>query len=152
MASRLCQSKFDPEAALAAFSDARGGMGALASFVGYCRDDSHGRAVHGLYLQHYPGFTEREIERLTNEVAERFKVKDLLVIHRVGEIAPGEAIVLVAALSSHRNAAFEAVRVMMDYLKTDAPLWKKERGPDGERWIEPHAEDYARRAQARAAE
>jgi molybdopterin synthase catalytic subunit len=150
MASRICQSKFDPEAEVAAFSAERGGMGALASFVGYCRDE--GRGVSGLYLQHYPGFTEREIERLTKDVAERFQVKDLLVVHRVGDIPPGEAIVLVAALSSHRNAAFEAVRVMMDYLKTDAPLWKKESGPDGSRWIEPKAEDYARRAGARAAE
>ena len=150
MASRIATTAFNPEAELAAFGAERGGVGALASFVGYCRNEDG--AVSSLYLQHYPGFTEREIDRLANEIAARFQVKDILVIHRVGDIPPGEAIVLVAALSSHRNAAFEAVRVMMDYLKTDAPLWKKESGPDGTRWIEPRAEDYARRAEARAAE
>ena len=73
---------------------------------------------------------------------------DLLVVHRVGTIRPGEAIVLVAAMAAHRAEAFEAVRQLMDYLKTDAPLWKKETGPDGERWIEPTAHDHARRANA----
>lgn len=150
MAARICTTVFNPEAELAQFSAERGGIGAVASFVGYCRDASGGRAVNNLHISHYPGFTEREIERLVNEVAARFQVRDILVIHRVGDIAPGEAIVLVAALSSHRNAAFEAVRVMMDYLKTDAPLWKKESGPDGSRWIEPHAEDHLRRARAGA--
>ena len=148
MVVRISQAAFEPQAELAAFTAERGGVGALANFVGYCRDATAGRAVDGLHIEQYPGFTEREIERLANEVANRFQVKNLLVIHRVGDIAPGEAIVLVAALSSHRGAAFEAVRVMMYYLKTDAPLWKKESGPDGARWIEPHAEDHARRARA----
>ena len=120
MASRITETAFNPEAELAAFAAERSGIGALASFVGYCRDDSHGRPVNGLFIQHYPGFSEREIERLTKDVAERFKVKDLLVIHRVGDIPPGDAIVLVAALSSHRNAAFETVRVMMDYQQCQA--------------------------------
>ena len=131
-----------------AFGAERSGAGALASFVGYCRDATAGRAVDGLHIEQYPGFTEREIVRLAADVAGRCKVKDLLVMHRVGHIRPGEAIVLVAALSSHRANAFDAVRVLMDYLKTDAPLWKKETGPDGARWIEPHTEDHVRRARA----
>jgi molybdopterin synthase catalytic subunit len=123
-------------------------MGALVSFVGLCRDANDGRDVHELFIDHYAGFTEGEITRIAADVAGRFDCPDLLVVHRVGKIAPGEAIVLVAALSEHRGNAFDAVRVLMDYLKTDAPLWKKESGPDGVRWIEPRAEDRTRRAQA----
>jgi molybdopterin synthase catalytic subunit len=123
-------------------------MGALASFVGICRQANDGRGVGELFIDHYPGFTEQEIARIAADISDRFGCPDLLVVHRVGSIAPGEAIVLVAALSEHRGNAFEAVRVLMDYLKTDAPLWKKESGPDGVRWIEPRAEDRARRAQA----
>jgi molybdopterin synthase catalytic subunit len=148
MQVRVSVKAFDPQAEVAAFGAGQSDAGALASFVGYCRDATAGRAVDGLHIEQYPGFTEREIARLVADVAGRCKVKDLLVIHRVGHIRPGEAIVLVAALSGHRNAAFEAVRLMMDYLKTDAPLWKKEIGPDGWRWIEPHTEDHARRARA----
>jgi molybdopterin synthase catalytic subunit len=148
MGIRVTKTAFDPEAELAGLSAGRRDAGALASFVGYCRDATGDRAVDKLHIEHYPGFTERDIERLVKEVAGRFQLKDLLVIHRVGDIAPGEAIVLVAALSGHRAQAFDAVRLMMDYLKTDAPLWKKETGPDGARWIEPHSEDHARRARA----
>jgi molybdopterin synthase catalytic subunit len=86
--------------------------------------------------------------RLAEETARRFDCPDLLVMHRVGVIHPGEAIVLVAALSAHRANAFKAVETLMDLLKTDAPLWKKESGPQGARWIEPRAEDHARRAKA----
>jgi molybdopterin synthase catalytic subunit len=116
--------------------------------VGYCRDQSHGREVAELYIEHYPGFTEKEIARLARETAHRQGTLDLMVVHRVGRIQPGEPIVLVAALHAHREQAFEAVRLLMDYLKTDAPLWKKETGPDGARWIEPTAHDRARRARA----
>lgn len=145
---RVIAHPFDPQAECAAFAGARPDAGALVSFVGTCRDETAGRAVSALTITHYEGFTQKEIARLANEVAARFGIGDLLVIHRIGAIAPGEAIVLVAALSVHRAAAFEAVRVLMDYLKTDAPLWKKETGPDGARWIEPRAEDHARRAAA----
>ncbi len=144
----VSDAPFDPQAEIAAFTGARKDIGALASFVGYCRDDTDGKQVAELFIEHYPGFSEKEITRLAQDISARFCVPDLLVIHRVGAIAPGEAIVLVAALSVHRGDAFEAVRVMMDYLKTDAPLWKKESGPDGARWIEPRAEDYARRQKA----
>ena len=148
MQVRLASSPFDPQRETAAFAAGRADMGALASFVGICRQANDGQGVAELFIDHYPGFTEQQITRIAAGVCGRFACPDLLVVHRVGSIAPGQAIVLVAALSEHRGNAFEAVRVLMDYLKTDAPLWKKESGPDGVRWIEPRAEDHARRAQA----
>lgn len=146
MQVRVTDSAFDPHAEAAAFAKGRTGAGALVSFVGYCRDATAGRAVSELYLDHYPGFTEAEVARLAEEVGGRFDLVDLLVIHRVGAVAPGEAIVLVATLATHRAEAFAAASALMDYLKTDAPLWKKETGPDGTRWVEPTAKDHARRA------
>jgi molybdopterin synthase catalytic subunit len=148
MQVRLTDQTFDPQREEAAFVAGRAQMGALVSFVGLCRDNNDGVAVRQLHIDHYAGFTEKEIARLARDVAARFACPDILVVHRVGDIAPGEAIVLVAALSHHRANAFDAVRVLMDYLKTDAPLWKKETGAQGTRWIEPRAEDRARRAQA----
>jgi len=142
---RIVKEAFDPQAEAAAFCAGRDDAGALVSFCGICRKDE---AVAELRLDQYEGFTEKEISRITQEVAARFSCPDLLVIHRVGVIKPGEAIVLVAALATHRANAFEAVKVLMDYLKTDAPLWKKETGSSGSRWVEPRAEDYARRKQA----
>lgn len=145
---RIVAGPFDPQAACAAFSAGRDDAGALVSFVGLCRGDRGGEAITALDIQQYDSFTLKEITRLAEDVAARFSCPDLLVIHRVGSIAPGEAIVLVAALSVHRASAFAAVQVLMDYLKTDAPLWKKEVGPGGTRWIEPREEDRARRAAA----
>lgn len=148
MQVRLTDQIFDPQREEAAFVAGRAQMGALVSFVGLCRDNNDGVAVRQLHIDHYAGFTEKEIARLARDVAARFACPDILVVHRVGDIAPGEAIVLVAALSHHRANAFDAVRVLMDYLKTDAPLWKKETGAQSTRWIEPRAEDRARRAEA----
>src|SRR5690348_4284974 len=148
MRIRIAPEAFDPQAEIAAFTAGRDDVGALASFVGYCRAATGGVAVHELRIDHYPGFSEKEIARLAQETGRRFACPDLLVIHRVGVIHPGEAIVLVAALSIHRASAFDAVRILMDYLKTDAPLWKKETGPDGARWIEPRPEDHVRRLEA----
>ena len=145
---RVSEQGFDPGTELSQFHAGAEDAGALANFVGYCRDQTKGRAVAELYIEQYPGFTEKEIARLAEEVADRLSVLDLLVVHRAGRIKPGEAIVLVAALAEHRNAAFEAVRLLMDYLKTDAPLWKKENGPEGARWIEPTDHDHARREKA----
>lgn len=148
MQVRITSQVFDPQEEVAAFTAGRDDAGALVSFVGYCRAASDGIAVEELRIDHYPGFSDEEIARLAQEVGERFGCPDLLVVHRVGAIHPGEAIVLVAALAVHRASAFDAVRVLMDYLKTDAPLWKKESGPQGARWIEPRPEDHARRMQA----
>src|SRR5256885_414898 len=126
MQVRLTDKPFDPQREEAAFAAGHVDMGALVSFVGLCRDSNQGAVVRQLHIDHYAGFTEKEITRLAQDVAARFDCPDLLVVHRVGDISPGEAIVLVAALSRHRGNAFDAVRVLMDYLKTDAPLWKKE--------------------------
>jgi molybdopterin synthase catalytic subunit len=135
---------FSPETEMQAFSAERDSeAGALASFVGYCR--SANGAVNQLELDHYPGFTETEVSRLAHSVAARHDLLDLLVIHRIGVIPANDPIVLVAALSRHRAEAFAAIVEMMDYLKTDAPFWKRETGPDGSRWIEPTAADHARR-------
>ena len=148
MQVRIVTEAFDPQAEAAAFGIGRDDVGALVTFCGYCRSANKGEEVSELRLDQYEGFTEKEITRITEEVAARFSCPDLLVIHREGVIKPGEAIVLVAALATHRANAFEAVKVLMDYLKTDAPLWKKETGPAGARWVEPRAEDYLRRQQA----
>jgi molybdopterin synthase catalytic subunit len=148
MRVRITEAGFDPGAEISAFHAGHRGAGALANFVGYCRDRTKGHAVSELVIEQYPGFTEQEIARLAGEVGGKLGTLDLMVVHRVGVIRPGEAIVLVAALAAHRNAAFDAVRLLMDYLKTDAPLWKKESGPDGMRWIEPTDHDHARRVDA----
>jgi molybdopterin synthase catalytic subunit len=142
----ITEAPFSPDAELSLFAADRGGdAGALVSFVGYCRAVSDNRAVERLELDHYPGFTEAQVRDLSIRAAERHGLNDLLVVHRVGAIGAGEAIVLVAALSAHRASAFAAVSELMDYLKTDAPLWKREVGPDGARWIEPTETDRARR-------
>lgn len=142
----VTSTSFSPDSEIAGFAAARReDVGALATFIGYCRAASGAGRVERLHLEHYPGFTEREIERLTAAVIERHGLDDVLVIHRVGDIPAGEAIVLVAAQSAHRAAAFTAVSELMDYLKTDAPLWKREIGASGSHWIEPTEADRARR-------
>jgi molybdopterin synthase catalytic subunit len=144
----MASDPFDPQAEQAAFVAGRTDVGALVGFIGYCRDRTLGKRVNELFLDHYSPFTQNEIARILQTVSARYELIDALVVHRVGKVRPGDPIVLVAVLSSHRSQAFEAARILMDYLKTDAPLWKKEIGPDGQRWIEPSADDYARRAAA----
>ena len=144
--TRVTGEAFAPDAEVARFVAMHGAdCGAVVTFAGYCRGASKNGEVTLLELEHYPGFTETEIERLARLTAAKHNISDLLVIHRFGAIAPGEPIVLVAALSAHRAAAFAAVEELMDYLKTDAPFWKRETGPDGACWIEPTAEDRRRR-------
>lgn len=145
MPVRTVTGSFDPQVEQAAFIAGRTDVGALVSFVGYCRSKTEDHITDSLFLDSYNPFTENEIGRICAEVSTRHRLLDSLVIHRVGMMKPGDAIVLVAALGVHRGQAFEAVRTLMDYLKTDAPLWKKEIGSDGQRWIEPDGEDYARR-------
>lgn len=140
--ARLTHVPFDPNAELAAFAAGETRAGALASFVGLVR----GVGVEALILEHFDGFTDAAIAAIEGAARERFDVIDTLVIHRAGEMAPGEAIVLVAALSAHRKQALGCVDYLMDRLKTEAPFWKRERRADGEHWIEPRAEDYAARA------
>jgi molybdopterin synthase catalytic subunit len=132
---------FDPGALLTAFCADRTQTGAVVSFSGLARGEAG--AVTALELEAYPGFTEAEIGRIAAAAQTRFELHDLLVVHRIGKIAPGETIVFVATASAHRRAAFEAADHLMDYLKTRAPFWKKEHGPNGARWIEPTEQDQA---------
>jgi molybdopterin synthase catalytic subunit len=136
---RLQTEIFDPGAELNAFTLGRRATGAVASFVGLARGDPG--AGPALELEAYPGFTEREIEAIVQRAIDRFGLHDARVVHRVGPIAAGEPIVLVLTASPHRREAFEACDYLMDYLKSRAPFWKKEFGPDGERWVEPTARD-----------
>ncbi len=133
---------FDPAALLAQFSAGRTDCGAVVSFTGLARAATDGEPVSTLELDAYPGFTEAAIAAIADEARARFAVKDLMIVHRYGPIAPGDAIVFVASAAEHRRAAFQAADFLMDTLKTQAPFWKKEIGPAGERWIEPRAPDY----------
>jgi molybdopterin synthase catalytic subunit len=138
---RLVDQAFDAGALLSAFCAGRAESGAVASFVGLARAEAG--ATTALELEAYPGFTEGQIGAIAEEARTRFALDDLAIVHRVGAIAPGEAIVFVATAARHRRAAFEACDYLMDYLKSRAPFWKKEHGPDGARWVEPRAQDHA---------
>lgn len=142
MTVRVQTEPFDAGALLTEFSAGRLQSGGIVSFTGLAREMTEGAAVVTLELDAYPGFTEPAIAAMEAEARARFPVQDLLVVHRYGPIRPGEAIVFVAAAAEHRRSAFEAADFLMDYLKTRAPFWKKESGPDGERWIEPRPSDY----------
>ena len=137
----LTDATFDPGAALAAFCCGRLASGAVASFVGLARGEANQPTA--LELQAYSGFTQQEIGRFAEEATRRFGLDDVAIIHRFGRIAPGEPIVLVMTAAAHRREAFEGCDYLMDYLKSRAPLWKKEHGPDGPRWVEPTARDLA---------
>lgn len=136
---RLQIEAFDPGALLSGFCRGREETGAVVSFTGLARGGAG--AVTQLELEAYPGFTDAEIERMADAARARFSLHDVLIVHRIGEIAPGEAIVFVATAAAHRREAFEAADQLMDYLKSRAPFWKKEHGPDGARWVEPTVRD-----------
>jgi molybdopterin synthase catalytic subunit len=137
----LSDQPFAPGELLAGFCRGRAEVGGIASFTGIARAEEGATSI--LELEAYPGFTESEIRRIAEEARTRFGIVDYLIRHRIGRIAPGEAIVFVAAAGRHRREAFEACDYLMDYLKSRAPFWKKEHGPAGERWIEPRPEDHA---------
>lgn len=138
---RLTFDPFDPGALLTEFCRDRLEVGAVATFTGLARAESGATQV--LELEAYPGFTEAEIGKTAGLAAARFGLADLLIVHRVGRIAPGEPVVFVATAAQHRREAFEGCDFLMDYLKSKAPFWKKEHGPGGARWIEPRAQDHA---------
>ena len=130
---------FEPEQLVRVFRASAGDSGAIASFAGYVRGEAG--EVETLRLSHYPGMTESEIERIIESAQSRWGLTACHVTHRVGDIAAGEAIVFVTAASAHRRDAFEAVDFLMDYLKSEAPFWKQEIGPNGAIWIEPRPQD-----------
>lgn len=139
----LSETPFDPSVALADFTTRADGAGAIVSFTGLVRPKAKSGPVSTLTLQAYSPMTEQGIETAVSTAQARWPLKASMVIHRIGDMAPGEPIVFVATASDHRRAAFEAADFLMDYLKTEAVFWKKETGPDGSHWIEPRAEDYA---------
>ncbi|MHB8283528.1 MAG: molybdenum cofactor biosynthesis protein MoaE [Caulobacteraceae bacterium] len=139
MTVRLQDEAFEPGALLTEFCRGRRETGAVVSFTGLVRADAR---VQALELVAYPGFTDAEIARMADAARDRFDVQDVLIVHRTGVMAPGEAVVFVAAAAAHRRAAFLAADHLMDYLKSRAPFWKKSHDADGARWIEPTATDY----------
>lgn len=141
--ARLVDGPIDAGALLEAFCKGRTDVGAVVSFTGLCRAATDGRAVETLTLDAWRGFTEDAMTALEDEARARFDLRDLIAVHRWGEVRPGEAIVFVAAAAAHRRTAFHAADYLMDQLKTRAPLWKREDGPDGRRWIEARPADHA---------
>ncbi|MFO1335063.1 MAG: molybdopterin synthase catalytic subunit MoaE [Piscinibacter sp.] len=134
---------FDLGAEVAALRAADAGVGAVASFVGTVRDRNDGQGVSAMELEHYPGMTEKAIEAMIDQAFERFDIRAARVIHRVGPLKPLDQIVLVVVTSAHRGAAFQACEFLMDYLKTQAPFWKKESTPEGSRWVDARVSDDA---------
>ena len=137
------QADFDLGAELAALREGDPQVGAVASFIGTVRDRNDGSPVSAMELEHYPGMTERAIESMIDEARRRFDIRGVRVIHRVGALKPRDQIVLVAVASAHRHDAFQACEFLMDYLKTQAPFWKKETTPDGARWVDARQADDA---------
>ncbi len=140
---RVQHDDFDAGREIARLRGTNPRIGAIASFIGVVRDVNEGDAVAALALEHYPGMTEKALAKIVAEARSRWDVIDTLVIHRVGTLMPTEQIVLVVVTSAHRGEAFAACEFLMDYLKTRAPFWKKERTPEGERWVEARASDDA---------
>lgn len=138
---RVQKEPFDAGREMAELTRGRRDVGAVATFVGMVRDANEGAAVSRMSLEHYPGMTERALEEICVEAAGRWDLLEVRVVHRVGPLEPGDAIVLVAVASAHRGEAFAACEFIMDYLKTRAPFWKKELTPEGERWVEARSSD-----------
>jgi molybdopterin synthase catalytic subunit len=134
---------FDIGTEIAAMRRSDPRVGAVASFIGVVRDLNEGDRVAEMTLEHYPGMTEKALEKIVAEARSRWDIYDALVIHRVGTLKPGEQIVLVVVTGAHRGEAFQACEFLMDYLKTRAPFWKKERTPAGARWVEARESDDA---------
>jgi molybdopterin synthase catalytic subunit len=143
MAIRVQNAMFDPGAELNALHAANTGVGAVVGFVGYVRDFNDGLDVRGMFLEHYPGMTEKALAAIVVEAEQRWPLLKVEVLHRVGTLEPGEPIVFVGVASAHRQAAFEACDFVMDYLKTRAAFWKKEDTADGPRWVEGRESDKA---------
>jgi molybdopterin synthase catalytic subunit len=143
---RVQAGDFDPGLELARLRAGDARIGAVVSFVGLVRDMNEGAAVAGMELEHYPGMTERALEDIVAQARGRWPLHGALVIHRVGPLAPLDQIVLVAVSAAHRGEAFAACEFIIDYLKTDAPFWKKEQTPAGARWVDARVTDDAAKA------
>ena len=137
MPAQLIAEAVDLVAALQRYRQQRpaGSDGALATFIGSMRDFNAGSTVASMHLEHYPAMTQHYLDKLCAQALAQWELNDILVIHRYGELAPGDDIVLVACWSAHRAAAFDACRAVMEQLKREAPFWKKETTSEGERWV-----------------
>lgn len=145
---RVQEQDFDIGAELARLSDGNHGIGGVASFTGLVRDmlptgmaDRGTGRIGAMTLEHYPGMTEKQLAAIEAEARRRWPLADCLIIHRYGRLLPGDRIVLVATASAHRQAALESCAFLIDWLKTKAPFWKLEDGPDGSQWVEAKASD-----------
>lgn len=142
MGVKVQSEDFDVASEVDALTSGRTDIGAIVTFTGRVRDDDKGRPIKSMTLEHYPGMTEEELSRIEADANARWPLQASLIIHRTGELSPGDNIVLVVTASAHRQAAFEAAGFLMDYLKTRAPFWKKETSPAGESsWVEAREND-----------
>lgn len=141
MAVRVQQEDFDVGAELLALRQCNPKIGTIASFVGLVRDINEGDSVAGMTLEHYPGMTEKALAAIVEQAEGRWDIYDALVIHRVGDLKPTDQIVLVAVTGAHRGETFAACEFIMDYLKTEAPFWKREKTAEGERWVDARESD-----------
>jgi len=141
VAVRIQTADFDAGHEIAALRAGDTRVGAVAAFIGTVRDVNDAASVSSLTLEHYPGMTEKALEAIVAEARGRFDILGVLVVHRVGALAPTDQIVLVVVTSAHRGQAFDACRFLMDYLKTRAPFWKKETTPQGARWVDARPSD-----------
>jgi molybdopterin synthase catalytic subunit len=140
---RVQTEDFDAGAEITRLRAGNPKVGAVASFIGVVRDLNEGDAIAELTLEHYPGMTEKALERIVDEARSKWELYDALVVHRVGKLKPADQIVLVVVTSAHREEAFQACAFLMDYLKTRAPFWKKEKTADGTRWVDARDSDAA---------
>ncbi len=147
---RVQEAPFDVGAELATLTRGRTDIGGLASFVGLVRDLAGERPITALTLEHYPGMTQKKLAEIEAEANRRWSLQASLIVHRYGRMLPGEPIVLVATAAPHRAAALEACAFLIDWLKTQAPFWKLEEGPDDSRWVEARASDDQAAARWRA--
>jgi molybdopterin synthase catalytic subunit len=143
MTIRIQEADFDIAREISALTKGRTDIGAIVSFSGVCRGSEDDQTVSALTLEHYPGMAEAEIARHAETAMSRWPLTGLTVIHRVGRISPGENIVLVLTASRHRQAAFQAAEFLMDYLKANAPFWKREETPAGAAWVDARSHDDA---------
>ena len=141
MTVRVQQADFDLGAEIKALRKGNAKIGAIASFIGLVRDSNEGESVAAMTLEHYPGMTEKALELIVLQAQQRWDILDALVVHRIGELKPTDQIVLVVITSAHRGEAFAACEFIMDYLKTEAPFWKKEQTGTGEHWVEARGSD-----------
>ena len=134
---------FDLQGEIAALRAGNPRVGAVCSFIGTVRDRNDGSDIASMELEHYPGMTEKAIESMIDEAHRRFDILGARVVHRVGLLQPQDQIMMVAVVSAHRGESFQACEFLMDYLKTQAPFWKKEQTPEGARWVDARVDDDA---------